>query len=140
MPCYNRYTNKSNYAITNIPDRLWDSISDLLPVEKPKNTMDLPIAIFFRKALDNIVYVLRTSYQWKMLPSEFSSGSTCNKWFQQWVKMDIFKKIWTRLLKEYDPKRGIKWKWWQSIDSISIKSPLGGELTGCNLTDRSKVG
>jgi hypothetical protein len=29
------------------------------------------------------------------------------------------------LLKEYDNKKGIKWMW-QSIDSISIKSPLGG--------------
>ena len=126
MLCYNSYTNKRKNAITNIPDRLWDSISDLLPVGKPKNTMDLPIAISFRKVLDDIVYVLRTSCQWKMLPSEFSSGSTCNKWFQQWVKMDIFKKIWARLLKEYDHKRGIKWVWWQSIDSIYKVSFSGG--------------
>ena len=75
-----------------------------MPVEKPKNTMGLPIAIFFRKVLDGIVYVLRTSCQWKMLPSEYGSGLTCHRRFQQWVKMDIFKKIWTRLLKEYDPK------------------------------------
>jgi len=68
MLCYNSYTNKRKNAITNIPDRLWDSISDLLPVGKPKNTMDLPIAISFRKVLDDIVYVLRTSCQWKMLP------------------------------------------------------------------------
>jgi transposase len=81
-----------------------------LPVEKPKNTMDLPIAISFRKVLDDIVYVLRSSCQWKRLPSEFSSGSAYHRRFQQWVKMDIFKKIWTRLLKEYDHKRGIKWK------------------------------
>jgi hypothetical protein len=54
-------------------------VCNLLSVEKPKNTMDLPIAISFRKVLDDIVYVLRTSCQWKVLPSEFSSGSTCNK-------------------------------------------------------------
>jgi hypothetical protein len=29
-----------------------------------------------------------------------------------------------RLLKLYDLKKGIKWNW-QSLDSISIKSPLG---------------
>ena len=45
--------------------------------------------------------------------------------FKQWIKMDIFKMIWARLLKEYDNKIGIKWTW-QSLDSISIKSPLGG--------------
>jgi hypothetical protein len=30
------------------------------------------------------------------------------------------------LLKEYDNKIGIGWIWQQSLDSISIKSPLGG--------------
>jgi hypothetical protein len=41
----------------------------------------------------------------------------------------------------YDELIGINWIW-QSIDSISIKSPLGGgALTGNNpTTDRSKLG
>ncbi len=38
---------------------------------------------------------------------------------------DIFKKIWINLLKTYDGRKGIRWMW-QSLDSISIKSPLGG--------------
>ena len=125
MLCYNSYTNKSNMLL-QIFLIGYGIVCNLLPVEKPKNTMDLPIAISFRKVLDDIVYVLRTSCQWKMLPSEFSSGSTCNKWFQQWVKIDIFKKIWTRLLKDYDYKRGIKWAWRQSIDSISTLTFSGG--------------
>ncbi len=55
-----------------------------------------------------------------------SLAPTCHRRFQQWVQLGIFKKIWIRLLKEYDGKRGIKWAW-QSLDSISIKSPLGGQ-------------
>ena len=39
--------------------------------------------------------------------------------------LDIFKNIWIRLLEEYNRKEGIKLAW-QSLDSISIKSPLGG--------------
>ena len=74
-----------------------------------------------------------------MLPKEYGSGSTCHRRFQQWVQLDIFKKIWIRLLEEYDNKIGIKLIW-QSLDSISIKSPLGGVMTGNNPTDRSKVG
>ena len=111
-------------VITKISDELWYIISDLLPHEKPKNTVGRPI-IPFRKVLDGILYVLRTGCQWKMLPKEFGSGSTCHRRFQQWVQLDIFKKIWLRLLKEYDHKEGIKLTW-QSLDSISIKSPLGG--------------
>ena len=113
-------------TITKISDDLWDKISDLLPNEKPKNTVGRPI-IPFRKVLDGILYVLRTGCQWKMLPSEFGSGSTCHRRrFQQWVQLGIFKKIWIRLLKEYDSKIGIKLIW-QSMDSISIKSPLVGQ-------------
>jgi len=70
-----------------------------------------------------------------MLPKEYGSGSTCHRRrFQQWVELDIFKKIWIRLLKEYNRKEGIKLAWQQALDSISIKSPLGGgeAMTGNN--------
>lgn len=53
---------------------------------------------------------------------------------------EVFQKIWIKLLKIYDKKIGINWTW-QSIDSISIKSPLGGAMTaGNNPTDRGKLG
>ena len=97
----------------------------VLPKEKPNNTVGRPI-VPYRKVMDGIVYVLRTGCQWKMLPREYGSGSTCHRRFQQWIKLDIFKKVWIRLLKEYDNKKGIKWNC-QSLDSISIKSPLGGQ-------------
>jgi transposase len=124
MSCCNCHKNNNKHTITKIPDKLWDTISPILPDEKPNNTIGRPV-IPYRKVMDGIVYVLRTGCQWKMLPSEFGSGSTCHRRFQQWVQLDIFKKIWIRLLKEYDNKKGIKWTW-QSFDSISIKSPLGG--------------
>ncbi len=111
-------------TITKISDELWDKISELLPDKKPINTVGRPI-IPFRKVLDGILYVLRTGCQWKMLPKEYGSGSTCHRRFQQWVQIDIFKKMWMKLLEEYDNKIGIKWIW-QSSDSISIKSPLRG--------------
>ncbi len=92
--------------------------------EKPSGTIGRPV-IPYRKVLDGIIYVLRTGYQWKMLPKEYGSGSTCHRRFQEWNRLDIFKKTWIRLLKIYDATNGINWTW-QSFDSISIKSPLGG--------------
>ena len=69
-----------------------------------------------------------------MLPKEYGSGSTCHRRFQEWMQLGIFDKLWSRLLKLYDNRIGIKWNW-QSLDSISIKSPLGGgEMTGNNPT------
>ena len=119
------HKNKNKHAIVKIPDKLWDEVSTILPKEKPINAVGRPI-VPYRKVMDGIVYVLRTGCQWKMLPREYGSGSTCHRRFQQWINLDIFKKVWIRLLKVYDNKKGIKWTW-QSLDSISIKSPLGGQ-------------
>jgi transposase len=56
---------------------------------------------------DGIVYVLRTGCQWKMLPCEYGSGSTCHRRFQEWVRKNVFKNIWMKLLEEYDCKEDI---------------------------------
>ena len=117
--------NPRKHTITKIPDELWDKIVTVLPGEKPENAVGRPI-VPFRKVMDGVMYVLRTGCQWKMLPREYGSGSTCHRRFQKWVRLDVFKNIWIRLLKIYDGKKGIKWNW-QCIDSISIKSPLGGQ-------------
>jgi transposase len=116
----------NNYlpTIRRIPDELWDEFKKILPREKPPKTVGRPI-VKYRLVLDGILYVLRTGCQWKMLPKEYVSGSTCHRRFQEWNKLDIFNKMWIKLLKVYDKEVGINWTW-QSIDSISIKSPLGG--------------
>lgn len=127
-------------TIIRIPDDLWNEIKNILPNEKPENTIGRPI-VPYRKVFDGIMFILRTGCQWKMLPKEYGSGSTCHRRFQEWRESDIFDKLWTRLLQIYDLKKGIKWNW-QSLDSISVKSPLGGEMTGHNPTTdrRSKLG
>ena len=57
------------------------------------------------------------------------------KWF--WFNMSYIEEFkngynqiyliefWTRLLPKYDLTKGIKWNW-QSLDSITVKSLLGG--------------
>lgn len=39
----------------------------------------------------------------------------------------------------YDELVGLDWRW-QSVDAAMTKSPLGGEMTGKNPTDRGKQG
>jgi len=112
-------------TVKRIPDELWDEIKLILPSEKPNNTIGRP-AVPFRKVLDGILYVLRTGCQWKMIPKEYGSGSTCHRRFQQWSLSKVFQRLWTRLLKVYDDLIGIQWRW-QSLDSISVKAPLGGK-------------
>jgi putative transposase len=111
-------------TIKNIPDELWYEIKLILPQEKPNNTIGRPV-VQFRKVLNGILYVLRTGCQWKMLPKEYGSGSTCHRRFQEWMRLGVFQKLWIRLLEIYDYVRGIEWKW-QSLDSVSVKASLGG--------------
>ena len=84
--------NKSIRTITRIPDDLWNEIKNILPEEKPENTIGCPI-VPYRKVLDGIVFVLRTGCQWKMLPKEYGSGSTCHRRFQEWRELNIFDRI-----------------------------------------------
>lgn len=43
------------------------------------------------------------------------------------------------MLRRYDRRRGIKWKW-TALDGFIVKAPKRGDLTGPNPTDRAKQG
>ena len=116
--------NNNLPTVKMIPDKLWDEFKKVIRKEKPPKTVGRPI-VPYRKVLDGILYVLRTGCPWKMLPKKYCSGSTCHRRFQELNKLDVFKNTWIKLLEVYDDKIGINLTW-QSIDSTSIKSPLGG--------------
>lgn len=111
-------------TIWRIPDDLWAQLRPLLPPEKPPGTNGRPV-VPFRHVMDGILYVLRTGCQWKALPREYGSASTCHRRFQAWVESGIFERLWSKLLTRYDDLRGIQWRW-QSLDSAMVKAPLGG--------------
>ena len=63
-PCFAilsvKYLTKSKKyvrTIIRIPDDLWNEITNILPDEKPENTIGRPI-VPYRKVLDGILYVL----------------------------------------------------------------------------------
>jgi transposase len=116
---------KSMPTIWHIPDDLWEEFKRALPPEKKPLTVGRP-AVPYRNVLNGILYVLRTGCQWKKVPKEFGSGSTCHARFQEWARMGVFQKVWKRLLDRYDELKGIGWKW-QSVDSATVKAPLGGK-------------
>lgn len=108
----------------DIPDALWEKIEPLLPKEPPKPRGGRP-RVPDRVVLAGIVYRLRTGCQWKALPREFGSGSTCHLRLQQWSAAGVFDKIFEVLLAHYHKRKGIQWNW-ASIDSVLVKAPKGG--------------
>jgi transposase len=108
-----------------IPDALWERIDLLLPIYKRSCKGGRP-RLPMRNVVCGILYVLQTGCQWKAMPSEFGSGSAIHAYYQQWVALGVFEKLWQAALEEYDDLKGIDWKW-QSLDGAMNKSPLGGE-------------
>ena len=112
----------------DVPDDLWDLIEPLLPPEPAKPKGGRP-RVPDRVALAGILYRVRTGCQWKALPRDFGSGSTCHMRMTQWARAGVFPKIHETLLRYYERRRGIKWDF-ASLDSAMVKAPKGGAKLG----------
>ncbi len=117
---------KRRNGLREIPEDLWQLIEPILPPDKLPGSNGRP-SVTNRRVLNGILYVLRTGCQWKMVPREYSSGSTCHLRFQTWVKAGLFKKMWRKCLRYYDDLRGIDWRF-QSMDSATVSAPVKGAI------------
>ena len=80
-----------------------------------------------RVCADAMFYVLRTGCQWKALDqTELCPGSTAHDRFQEWVRADVFLKLWQAGVEQFDELNGLDWQW-LSMDGAMTKAPLGGE-------------
>lgn len=124
-----------------IPDFMWEEMKQIIP--KPIDNHPLKChrkRIDDRRAMDGIYFILRTGSQWQALDNtDICKHSVAHKRFQEWIKAEVFAEFWKRGLFMYDEVKGINWKW-VSLDGAMTKSPLGGESTGPNPTDRAKKG
>lgn len=92
-------------GLKEIPDIAWEKIETILPHYNNKKTGGRPRSDL-RKIMNGILYVLRTGCQWKMIPKEYGSGSTCHRYFQEWEQKGVFRKFWRIIVHEYDEKKG----------------------------------
>ncbi len=110
----------------DVPDEFWAVLAPLIP-DHPIGRKGGRRPTAHRKIFNGILYVLRTSCQWKMMPREYGSGSTAHRHFQAWVRSGVFHKLWRLCLQEYDDLKGIDWQW-QTVDSATISAPVGGAI------------
>lgn len=126
---------KKRNGLREIPDDLWKLIEPILPPDKPLGSNGRP-RVPNRTVLNGILFVLRTGCQWKMVPRQYSSGSTCHLRFQTWVRAGVFERIWRVCLKHYDNLRGIDWRF-QSLDGVIVSAPVKG---GTKLEKTRRIG
>ena len=133
-------TPKMDYF--RLPRPLWRKLKKCLPKEKTKSSRGGRPRASDRAVVNAIWYVLWTGCQWKALHKDWFgvSSSVVHERFQRWRRAGIFEKLMRRMAQYYARERGgIGWRW-QAMDSKHSASPLGGERTGKNPTDRGKTG
>jgi len=105
---------------TDLTDRQWQIIKDLLPPPKPGGR---PRTICLRQAFNAMLYLLTTGCQWKMLPQSYPHWRTVYGYFRAWQSDGTWERLHHRLrrwARRQDRRRSGPTA--GSIDSQSIKS------------------
>jgi putative transposase len=122
-----RSANNRTTTGFRVSDPLWAVLQPLLPVHVNTHRYGggRPRAAD-RACADAIFYVLRTGCQWQALDqTELVPHSTAHDRFQEWVRADVFLKLWKAGVEQFDELQGIDWDF-VSMDGAMTKAPLGG--------------
>jgi len=113
-------------TIWRCPDDLWELIVEpvLAALDPPAKTGRKRIDP--RKALDGMIYQLRTGCQWNALPREFGNDRSVHRTYQRWIEKGVFAEIWSLLI-GCCTIVGDEPDWtWQAADAFLGKARLGG--------------
>jgi transposase len=127
MDATNRTSGVKEPRYWGMPDALWERIQSLLAPRPPHPLGCHRPRVDDRRAMDAIVFVLRTGCQWNALRATgICSSSSAYRRFQEWTAAGVFEQPWALGLQEYDELREIQWAY-QAMDGAMTKAPLGGE-------------
>jgi putative transposase len=81
--------SNKNYP-TDMTDKQWEIINGLIP---PQRGQGRPRKVDLRRVIDGILYVARSSCQWRMLPHDFPPWQTVFYYFDKWKKDGTLERI-----------------------------------------------
>ena len=111
-------------TIWRVDDALWADVERVLTEFDPPARFG-PERIDQRKALDGVIYRMRSGVQWNHLPREFGDDASVHRTFQRWVKRGVVGRVWALLLSACDELSSVDWQW-QSFDCAMGKARHGG--------------
>jgi putative transposase len=115
-------------TIWEVPDPLWERVLPILQEFWPNKATGRHHANW-RKALNGIIFRMRSGCQWERLPRRFGPKSTVHDWLQRWCAGGIMQRIWAELVQECDELGAVDWQW-QSADGRLGKARFGGKKGG----------
>lgn len=113
-------------TIWEVPDGLWAEIGKALDELDPRKRTGRP-RVDQRRALNGIIYRLRSSCQWNHLPEKFGSDSSVHRTFQRWLENGVFERVWALLVAKCEELDGVQWEW-QALDGSMGKARQGGTI------------
>src|SRR5437762_11003455 len=121
-------------TIWEVSDDLWQRILPILEDFWPTQPTGRHHANW-RKAINGILFRMRSGCQWDHLPRRFGPKSTVHDWFQRWCQGGILQRIWAELAAECDELGGRDH--WGAAGSIFFAGggTRGGQVLGA--TDRN---
>ena len=111
-------------TIWELPDALWERIAPLIAKLDPPKPTGRP-RIDARRALNAILFRLRSGCQWNRLPKDLPDDSSVHRTFQRWITWGVFDGIWASLVESCEELGGVDWRW-QAADAAMGKARLGG--------------
>lgn len=111
-------------TIWRVDDALWAQAEQVLAEFDPPARYG-PDRIDQRKALDGVIYRMRSGVQWNYLPREFGDDASVHRTFQRWVERGVIGRLWALLVGACEELRGVDWRW-QSFDCALGKARHGG--------------
>ena len=111
-------------TIWRVDDALWARVERVLAEFDPPARFG-PERIDQRKALDGVIYRMRSGVQWNHLPREFGDDASVHRTFQRWVRRGVVGRLWAVLVAGCAELGGVDWQW-QSFDCVMNKARHGG--------------
>jgi putative transposase len=128
-------TERALPTIWRVDDLLWAKVQSVLTEIDPPARFG-PDRIDQRKALDGVIFRMRSGVQWNQLPREFGDDASVHRTFQRWVKRGVISRLWALLVEVCQELGGVKWEW-LSFDCALGKARHGGiKLDRTQLTGR----
>src|SRR5262249_4601099 len=115
-------------TIWEVPDDLWARILPILNEFWPTKATGRHHANW-RKALNGIIFPMRSGCQWEKLPGRFRPKTTVHGWSQDWCGGGVLQRLWAELAAECDELGAVDWQW-QSADGRLGKARFGGKKGG----------